>query len=368
MASRAWTTATRRPFRGTSRTRSSGSPPTSRRSIAGGAIPLGIGGDHSVTLAELRAAAAVHGPLGLVHLDSHHDVWDSLLRAPAEPRHGVPPRVRGGPARPVPLPAGGHARRAVLRRGLRVLDGARHGDRALERRSARSRPTSSASGRARGSATARRSSRSTSTSSTRRSARAPVRPRSGARPRRTPSICVRALRGHRLPRVRHRRGRSRVRRARPGDGAARGERHVRVPLARRARTLKGCDPVRTGRARPLKLRTATDDLGSVRRLLSPVVAACLERRPSSALTRVLCFWAPLAVAAATIAFPTAASLTLLVIPGALLAVAILPRGRAVLATAMASTAIAVGPIVSVARDQAGSGALDIARPRAGSWS
>ena len=80
----------------------------------GGAIPLGIGGDHSVTLAELRAAAAVHGPLGLVHLDSHHDVWDSLLRAPAKPRDGVPPRAARRAARPVPVPAGGHARRAVL--------------------------------------------------------------------------------------------------------------------------------------------------------------------------------------------------------------------------------------------------------------
>ena len=48
----------------------------------GGAIPLGIGGDHSVTLAELRAAAALHGPLGLVHLDAHHDVWDSTSAAP----------------------------------------------------------------------------------------------------------------------------------------------------------------------------------------------------------------------------------------------------------------------------------------------
>jgi agmatinase len=48
----------------------------------GGAIPLGIGGDHSVTLAELRAAAAVHGPLGLVHLDAHHDVWDSYFGKP----------------------------------------------------------------------------------------------------------------------------------------------------------------------------------------------------------------------------------------------------------------------------------------------
>ena len=36
-----------------------------------------MGGDHSVTLAELRALAAVHGPLGLVHLDSHTDLWDT---------------------------------------------------------------------------------------------------------------------------------------------------------------------------------------------------------------------------------------------------------------------------------------------------
>jgi arginase family enzyme len=36
-----------------------------------------MGGDHSVTLAELRALAAVHGPLGLVHMDSHTDLWAS---------------------------------------------------------------------------------------------------------------------------------------------------------------------------------------------------------------------------------------------------------------------------------------------------
>jgi agmatinase len=40
-------------------------------------VSIGIGGDHSVTLAELRALASVHGPLGLVHLDSHTDLWDS---------------------------------------------------------------------------------------------------------------------------------------------------------------------------------------------------------------------------------------------------------------------------------------------------
>jgi agmatinase len=46
-----------------------------------GAVPLVIGGDHSIALAELRAAAAVHGPLALVHLDAHADVWDSYYGA-----------------------------------------------------------------------------------------------------------------------------------------------------------------------------------------------------------------------------------------------------------------------------------------------
>jgi len=41
-----------------------------------GVVPLCVGGDHSITLAELRAAAAVHGPLALVHLDAHSDVID----------------------------------------------------------------------------------------------------------------------------------------------------------------------------------------------------------------------------------------------------------------------------------------------------
>ncbi|MBB4663108.1 agmatinase [Conexibacter arvalis] len=41
-----------------------------------GVVTAGIGGDHSVTLAELRAHAAVHGPLGLIHLDAHSDLWD----------------------------------------------------------------------------------------------------------------------------------------------------------------------------------------------------------------------------------------------------------------------------------------------------
>jgi agmatinase len=44
--------------------------------VEAGVMPIAIGGDHSVTLAELRALAAVHGQLGLLHLDSHTDLWD----------------------------------------------------------------------------------------------------------------------------------------------------------------------------------------------------------------------------------------------------------------------------------------------------
>jgi agmatinase len=46
-----------------------------------GVTPLCIGGDHSIVLAELRAAAGVHGKLALVHLDAHSDVWDSYYGA-----------------------------------------------------------------------------------------------------------------------------------------------------------------------------------------------------------------------------------------------------------------------------------------------
>jgi len=44
-----------------------------------GVIPIVLGGDHSIALPELRAAAAVHGPLALVHFDSHADTWDEYF-------------------------------------------------------------------------------------------------------------------------------------------------------------------------------------------------------------------------------------------------------------------------------------------------
>ena len=44
--------------------------------VRAGVVPVVLGGDHSIALAELRAQAAVHGPVALVLLDAHADVWD----------------------------------------------------------------------------------------------------------------------------------------------------------------------------------------------------------------------------------------------------------------------------------------------------
>ncbi len=53
-----------------------------------GVVPIGLGGDHSVALPELRAAAAAHGPVALVQLDSHSDTSDSYFGVPYT--HGTP--------------------------------------------------------------------------------------------------------------------------------------------------------------------------------------------------------------------------------------------------------------------------------------
>jgi agmatinase len=48
------------------------------KTFADAGVPtIALGGDHSVTLGELRAHAAVRGPLALVLLDAHADTWDS---------------------------------------------------------------------------------------------------------------------------------------------------------------------------------------------------------------------------------------------------------------------------------------------------
>jgi guanidinobutyrase len=47
--------------------------------LAVGAVPLGMGGDHTVTYPILQAIAAAHGPVGIVHVDAHADVNDTMF-------------------------------------------------------------------------------------------------------------------------------------------------------------------------------------------------------------------------------------------------------------------------------------------------
>ncbi|MBB5687235.1 agmatinase family protein [Sphingobium boeckii] len=47
-------------------------------SIARGAIPLCMGGDHAVTYPILKAIAAAHGPVNILHFDAHPDLYDEL--------------------------------------------------------------------------------------------------------------------------------------------------------------------------------------------------------------------------------------------------------------------------------------------------
>ena len=42
-------------------------------------IPVSLGGDHTITLPILRAIAAKHGPVGLVHVDAHADTNDEMF-------------------------------------------------------------------------------------------------------------------------------------------------------------------------------------------------------------------------------------------------------------------------------------------------
>ncbi|RWR06943.1 agmatinase [Siminovitchia fortis] len=44
-----------------------------------GIVPIVMGGDHSITLGELRAAAKTYGPVSLLHFDAHTDTVDSYF-------------------------------------------------------------------------------------------------------------------------------------------------------------------------------------------------------------------------------------------------------------------------------------------------
>lgn len=52
------------------------------------AIPLTLGGDHTIVLPILRAIAKKHGPVGLVHVDAHADINDEMFGEKIA--HGTP--------------------------------------------------------------------------------------------------------------------------------------------------------------------------------------------------------------------------------------------------------------------------------------
>ncbi len=55
--------------------------------LTAGAMPVTLGGDHSITRADVRACAAVHGPLGIVHFDTHTDTGEHVFGV--ENSHGT---------------------------------------------------------------------------------------------------------------------------------------------------------------------------------------------------------------------------------------------------------------------------------------
>ena len=55
-----------------------------------GAIPIVLGGDHSIAEPDIRACAARHGPVGLVHFDTHTDTGSVVFGV--EVSHGTPMR------------------------------------------------------------------------------------------------------------------------------------------------------------------------------------------------------------------------------------------------------------------------------------
>jgi agmatinase len=56
--------------------------------VAAGAIPIILGGDHSIAEPDIRAVRAKHGPVGLIHFDTHTDTGEEVFGV--EVSHGTP--------------------------------------------------------------------------------------------------------------------------------------------------------------------------------------------------------------------------------------------------------------------------------------
>jgi agmatinase len=58
--------------------------------LRAGAVPVVLGGDHSIAEPDVRACAAVHGPVGLIHFDAHTDTGEQVFGSVRS--HGTPMR------------------------------------------------------------------------------------------------------------------------------------------------------------------------------------------------------------------------------------------------------------------------------------
>jgi agmatinase len=56
--------------------------------VAAGAVPIVLGGDHSIAEPDVRACVARHGPVGLIHFDTHADTGKVVFGV--EVSHGTP--------------------------------------------------------------------------------------------------------------------------------------------------------------------------------------------------------------------------------------------------------------------------------------
>jgi agmatinase len=56
--------------------------------LEAGAVPIVLGGDHGITEPDIRACSNKHGPVGLVHFDTHTDTGSEVFGV--EVSHGTP--------------------------------------------------------------------------------------------------------------------------------------------------------------------------------------------------------------------------------------------------------------------------------------
>ena len=83
---------------------------TVTETISTGAVPLMLGGDHSVTYPIVAALAAHHGPLNILHYDAHPDIYADFE---GNPRSHASPFAR--------ILEAGHASR-IVQVGIRTLN------------------------------------------------------------------------------------------------------------------------------------------------------------------------------------------------------------------------------------------------------